>query len=124
MYLLKPKHRLTNLAYEKYGTTKMQNFYELNEKIRNFNWNDVINDTFSADEACNNFTEVYVNPCESCIPRKQVVVRPSDRPWFTSEFRHNIRIRDYDAKSSNRISNGTLNVLKRKGIKVKYEKVC
>ena len=64
------------------------------KKIRNFNWNDVINDTFSADEACNNFNEVYVNLCKSCIPRKLVVIRPSDRPWFTSELRHNIRIRD------------------------------
>ena len=49
---------------------KNANFDELNEKIRNFNWNDVIIDTFSADEACNNFTEVYVNLCKSCIPRK------------------------------------------------------
>ena len=72
---------------------KKADFDELNEKI-NFNWNDVINDTFSADEACNNFTEVYVNLCKSCILRKLVVIRPSDRPLFTSKLRHNIRLRD------------------------------
>ena len=47
---------------------KKANFDELNEKMRTFNWNDVIHDKFSADEACNNFTEVYVNLCKSCIP--------------------------------------------------------
>ena len=73
---------------------KNANFDELNGKIRTFNWNDVITDSFSADEACNNFTEFYVDLCKSCNSRKKVGVRPSDRPWFTSKLRHNIRIRD------------------------------
>ena len=70
------------------------NFEELNVKIRQNNWDHVINDTLSVDEACNNFTEVYINLCKACIPRKKVLIRPSDCPWFTSELRHNIRIRD------------------------------
>ena len=30
----------------------------------------------------------------SVYPEKKVLIRPNDRPWFTSELRHNIRIRD------------------------------
>ena len=70
------------------------NFEELNDKIRRYNWDHVINDTLSVDEACNNFTEAYINLYKACIPRKKVLIRPSDRPWFTSELRHNIHIRD------------------------------
>ena len=69
-------------------------FEDLNNKIRQYNWDDVINDTLSVDETFNKFTEVYINLCKSCIPRKKVLIRPSDRPWFTSELRHNIRVRD------------------------------
>ena len=31
--------------------------------------------------------------CKQCIPRKKVLILQIDRPWFTSELRHNIRIR-------------------------------
>ena len=80
-YLLKPKHRrkVDESYVREVWNYKNANFDELNKKIRNFNWDDIINDTFSADEACNNFTaETYVNLCKSCIPRKKVVIRPSD----------------------------------------------
>ena len=40
------------------------NFEELNDKIRQYNWDHVINDTFFVDEACNNFTEAYINLCK------------------------------------------------------------
>ena len=57
-------------------------------------WDHIINDTLSVEEACTSFTETYITLCKSCIPRKKVLIRPSDRPWFTSELRYNIRLRD------------------------------
>ena len=50
--------------------------------------------TIFVDEACANFTEAFFQLCESSIPRKKVIIRPSDRPWVNSELRHNIRLRD------------------------------
>ena len=70
------------------------NFEELNEKIRQHDWDHLIRDTISVDEACANFTEAFIQLCESSIPRKKVIIRPSDRPCFNSELRHNIRLRD------------------------------
>ena len=69
-------------------------FEELNDKIRQYNWDHVINDTLSVDEAYNNFAEADINLCKACIPWKKVLIRLSDRPWFTSELKHNIHIRD------------------------------
>ena len=73
---------------------KNANFEELNEKIRQHVWDHLIRNTISVDEACANFTEAFIQLCESSIPRKKVIIRPSDRPWFNSELRHNIRLRD------------------------------
>ena len=60
---IKTKTSLDDSYVREVWNYKNANFDELNEKLRNFNWNDVINDTFSDDEACNNFTEVHVNLC-------------------------------------------------------------
>ena len=73
---------------------KNANFEELNEKIRQHDWDHLIHNTISVDEACADFTEAFFQLCESSIPRKKVIIRPSDRPWFNSELRHNIRLRD------------------------------
>ena len=73
---------------------KNANFEELNEKIRQDDWDHLIHNTISVDEACANFTEAFFQLCESSITRKKVIIRPSDRRWFNSELRHNIRFRD------------------------------
>ena len=32
--------------------------------------------------------------CQTCIPCRKVLIREKDKPWFSSELRYNIRIRD------------------------------
>ena len=64
---------------------KNANFEELNEKIRQHDWDHLIHNTISVDEACANFTEACFHLCESSIPHKKVIIRPSDRPWFNSD---------------------------------------
>ena len=66
----------------------------LNIKIESFNWDTIINDTCSVDQACLNFTEYFLKRCKECIPRQKVLIRQNDRPWFNSELRYNIRLRD------------------------------
>ena len=43
---------------------------------------------------CNTFTETFLRVARECIPTKIVTVRNSDRPWFNSELRREIRKRD------------------------------
>ena len=32
--------------------------------------------------------------CKECIPCRKVLIRQNDKPWFNSDLRHNLRIRD------------------------------
>ena len=40
------------------------------------------------------FTNKYLEMAKECIPTKVVNIRRTDKPWFNSEIRHHIRIRD------------------------------
>ena len=42
------------------------------------------------------FTNKYrhIEMAKECIPTKVVKIRRTDKPWFNSEIRHHIRIRD------------------------------
>ena len=46
------------------------------------------------DEICENITNTFINFCKICIPFNKVLIRPNDKPWFISELRYNIRLRD------------------------------
>jgi hypothetical protein len=43
---------------------------------------------------CNIFTETFLRVARECIPTKIVTIGNSDRPWFNSELRREIRKRD------------------------------
>jgi hypothetical protein len=49
---------------------------------------------------CNTFTETFSRVARECIPTKMVTVHNSDRPWFNSELRREIRIRDRIRKTA------------------------
>jgi hypothetical protein len=46
------------------------------------------------DEMADFFTNKYLEMAKECIPTKVVNIRRTDKPWFNSEIRHHIRIRD------------------------------
>jgi hypothetical protein len=46
------------------------------------------------DNMCNQFIKTFLELVRECIPTKTVNVRYNDRPWFTSEIRKEMRIRD------------------------------
>ena len=66
----------------------------LNQLIRSYNWRSNINDNCAIGDACINFTDVFLKFCKECIPCQNVLIRQNDQPWFNSEIRHNIRLRD------------------------------
>jgi hypothetical protein len=63
-------------------------------------WNALLSDLENVDEMCNTFTETLLRVARECIPTKMVTVRNSDRPWFNSELRREIRKRDRIRKTA------------------------
>ena len=73
--------------YDRADTTKFT------EKIENMNWDDLFLDK-NIDDMCNIFTSSVIDIAKECIPSKLVTIRGNDKPWFTSQLRKEIRIRD------------------------------
>jgi hypothetical protein len=63
-------------------------------KLDTVDWNALLSDSQDVDEMCNTFTETFLRVARECIPTKIVTIRNSDRPWFNSELRREIRKRD------------------------------
>ena len=91
---IKSSVSFTNSYYREVWNYKHADFEKLNNLISQYCWDSVINDSTSVDQASLNFTNSYIDLCKTCIPCKRVLIRPSDKPWFSSELRYNIRLRD------------------------------
>ena len=62
------------------------NFESLNNKIENYNWNNLRN--CSLNEACFLFTNTFIDFVKECITSKTITVRPDDQPWFDSNIKN------------------------------------
>ncbi|MCG7883228.1 MAG: hypothetical protein JAY96_16735 [Candidatus Thiodiazotropha endolucinida] len=71
---------------------KKANFDRLKQLILNHDW--LCLNEGTVHEAFANFTNIFLNFVKNCIPSKFITVRPNDKPWFDSEIRHHLRIRD------------------------------
>ena len=91
---LKIQTDLSNSYYRDIWNYKNADNNQLNNFIFQFDWDSVINDNVTVNDACNKFTSIFFEFCKECIPRKKVLIRPNDKPWFNSELRYNIRLRD------------------------------
>ena len=80
--------------YREVWSYKKAGYNRLNNLIEAHDWNSEINNRMHIDEICENFTKTFINFCKICIPFNKVLIRPNDKPWFTSELRHNIRLRE------------------------------
>ena len=85
---------LSNSYFREIMNYKTADLNSLNNLIQNFDWGTIINETFSVDQACKNFTNKFLKICDECIPRKKVLIRQNDKPWFSSELRYNTKLRD------------------------------
>ena len=66
----------------------------LNNLIEECNLASIINEPLLVDEACEHFSSKFMEFCKACIPSRNGLIRENDKPWFTSEIRYNIRLRD------------------------------
>ena len=82
------------------------NFELLKQKIQNYDWTSLSNS--SLDEACNLFTNTFLNFVKESIPSKYITVRPNDKPWYDSEIRHFSRVRDRLKRKFNSCKNSEI----------------
>ena len=71
---------------------KFANYELFNRKISEFDWSCLHQGT--VNEASSLFTNVFIEFAKLCIPKKTIVVREDDKPWYDSEIRRNSRKRD------------------------------
>ena len=64
------------------------------EKLEIVDWRTLLCQFQDVDDMCNPFTKTFLELARECIPTKTITVRYNDKPWFTSEMRKEIRIRD------------------------------
>ena len=80
----------------------------LSSKLDTADWNAKLSDSDDVDEMCNTFTETFLRVARECIPTIMVIVRNSDRPWFNSQLRREIRKRDRIRKTAKNIANNQI----------------
>jgi hypothetical protein len=80
----------------------------LSSKLDTVDWNAILSDSDDVDEMCNTFTETFLRVARECIPTIMVIVRNSDRPWFNSQLRREIRKRDRIRKTAKNIANNQI----------------
>lgn len=73
---------------------KNADFERLNNLIVTYNWDSIINENCTIDQSWASFTDLFLKFCKECIPCKKVLIRQNDKPWFNSELRYNIKLRD------------------------------
>ena len=85
---------LSTSYYREVWNYKNADFERLNNLISTYNWDVILNENFTIDQSCARFTELFLKFCKECIPCKKVLIRKNDKPWFNSELRYNIKLRD------------------------------
>ena len=92
-YILLPYHYEVQSSFErKVWLYKRANFDLLSQYIDLFDWTCLLSGT--VNDACNLFTNKFLEFVEKCIPSKVILVRNDDKPRYDSEIRKYSRVRD------------------------------
>ena len=92
-YIVLPHDYSTSSTYiRRVWSYKRADFVKLEENIRLFDWSCLLNGT--VNESCTLFMNKFMEFVNACIPHKDVVIRPNDKPWYDSEIRKFSRKRD------------------------------
>ena len=66
----------------------------LSNKLETVDWITHLCPFVDLEDMCNQFTKIFLELARKCISTKTITVKSNDKPWFTSEIREYIRIRD------------------------------
>jgi hypothetical protein len=72
----------------------MGDYTLMRQRIIDTNWETLINDELDFNNACSNFTNVFLTITKECIPTREVTIRADDNIWFDSNLRRKSRRRD------------------------------
>ena len=75
-------------------------FEKFNEDINTADWNLLLSEPNNVNEACEIFTNTYLNMATNNIPTRVVTIRPNDKPWFNSDLRREMRKKDRWGRSA------------------------
>ena len=67
---------------------------KLNNEISEFQWESYLKECTDIDIMSSSFTQKYLEIISRNIPSKMIQVRPSDKPWFNSHIKREIRTRN------------------------------
>ena len=84
--------KISTSYYREVWNYKNADTERLNQLMRSYDWDSIINDNFAIRQACTNFTDLFLKFCKECIPCKKILKRQNDKPWFNSDIRHNLRL--------------------------------
>jgi hypothetical protein len=73
---------------------KHADLLKLNNEISEFQWEPYLKECTDIDIMSSSFTQKYHEIISRIIPSKMIQLRPSDKPWFNSDIKREIRIRD------------------------------
>lgn len=98
---------------------KNANYANLNIEIQNFDWDAFFLEHTDVDNMSKQFTNKYMEMVASHIPSKQIRVKQTDKPWFNSDIKREIRIRNRLHKNARaRPSDSAIDKYKRQRNKV------
>ena len=81
---------------------KRADYSSFNDQLEAVDWEVLICNAPNVDTATDNFTNTFLEIAGRCIPNSEVIIRPSDKPWFDSVLRKHCRIRDRLKQQANR----------------------
>ena len=84
-------HSLSHTYKRTVWLYKRADFDALRQKLLDYDWGCLHNGT--VDVSCMLITSNSFNLVKSCIPNKEVTIRPGDKPWYDSEIRKFSRLR-------------------------------
>ena len=79
---------------------KHVDFLKLNNEISEFQWESYLKECTDIDIMSSSFTQKYLEIISRNIPSEMIQVRPSDKPWFNSHIKREIRTRNRLKKNS------------------------
>ena len=89
-------------AYRRIVTNYSQaNYHQLNTNLSELDWDNEVFTTSNINEVYSNFTKVLKSLIDKSIPRKTIVIRPSDKPFMNNAIKRKMRQRNrvhYKAK--------------------------
>ena len=85
---------LSTSYYRQVWNYKNADYISLTYLIEEYKWATIFDGSSTVDEACEEVSSTIMEFCKACIPPRNVLIRKNDKPWFTSEIRYNIRLRD------------------------------